>query len=157
MITLTGARGRHDWSHSMSIVGGCLCGAIRYEIHAVFDAGYCHCSRCRKGTGGAVLAWAHINGGDFNLVKGKPGRYRSSDAGDRCFCPICGSPLYFEGRNAAYYSVNLGTLDDPDAIRPQIHMCIESKLPWLAISDDLPRVEGNTLPHPDKRAKALAP
>jgi hypothetical protein len=39
------------------LTGGCLCGAIRYEIDRVFDVMYCHCSRCRKATGAAALAY----------------------------------------------------------------------------------------------------
>ncbi len=34
--------------------GGCHCGAIRYRASAVFDAGYCHCSICRRISGSAA-------------------------------------------------------------------------------------------------------
>lgn len=43
---------------------------------------------------------------------------------------------------------NLGTFDDPERVQPQF---VESKLSWFNTTDNLPRVEGNTLPHPDKR------
>ncbi len=38
------------------ITGGCLCGAVRYEIDAdqlADDASYCHCSMCRRWSGSA--------------------------------------------------------------------------------------------------------
>jgi hypothetical protein len=136
-------------NHPLS--GGCLCGAIRYQVDRVFDAGYCHCSRCRKGTGGAVLAWAYVEADAFRLTNGTPKAYPSSAEGTRCFCGQCGSPLYFEGEGGRYYSVHVGTLDDPERVPPQIHQCIETKLRWLSLIDDLPQVTGNTLPHPDKR------
>lgn len=39
------------------LTGGCLCGAVRFELRApFFDAAYCHCTRCqgRTGTGSSV-------------------------------------------------------------------------------------------------------
>jgi hypothetical protein len=35
--------------------------------------------------------------------------------------------------------VSLGSLDRPEAVRPDDHVWSESQLPWLVISDDLPR------------------
>jgi|SRR5581483_472167 len=134
-----------------ALAGGCLCGAIRYEIARVFDVMYCHCSRCRKGTGGAVVACAYVEANDFQLIRGRPKIYVSSPEGNRCFCGECGSPLYFEGRGGRYYSVHVGTLDDPERVPPRIHQCVEATLSWLRLTDDLPRVVGNTLPHPDAR------
>jgi hypothetical protein len=135
------------------LTGGCLCGAIRYEIDRVFDVMYCHCSRCRKATGAAALACAYVEGDAFHLAQGTPAVYVSSTEGNRCFCRHCGSPLYFEGQGGRYYSVHVGTLDDPERLPPQIHQCVETKLSWLALSDDLPRVTGNVLSHPDKRRR----
>jgi hypothetical protein len=40
--------------------GGCPCDAARFEITNVFDAGYCHCNRCRKQTGAPVFAFVHV-------------------------------------------------------------------------------------------------
>jgi hypothetical protein len=32
--------------------GGCLCGAVRFELTApLLSAGYCHCTRCQRRTG----------------------------------------------------------------------------------------------------------
>jgi hypothetical protein len=138
---------------AMQLKGGCLCGAVRYEISAVFDAIYCHCSMCRKNGGGPVTASAHILAEHFKLLSGQPQRYRSSAVGSRCFCSTCGTMLYFEEASGRYYSVNISTLDDPAQVAPAVHQCIESRLPWFEIADDLPRYEGNTLPHPDRRPR----
>ena len=137
---------------SAPLGGGCLCGAVRYEITRVFDAVYCHCTRCRR-TGAALGVFAYVEPDALRVTRGTPRAYRSSPEGSRCFCPACGSNLWFEARDARYYSVAVGTLDHPDQVEPQIHQCIETKLPWLTLADDLPRVQGNTLPHPDRRRK----
>ena len=41
------------------VTGGCLCGAVRFEVHE-FSGGIfkCHCSKCRKAFGGASSAAA---------------------------------------------------------------------------------------------------
>ena len=41
---------------TMSVLfpGGCRCDAVHFEITEVFDAGYCHCNRCRNLSGAPV-------------------------------------------------------------------------------------------------------
>ena len=66
--------------------GGCFCGAIRYRVGSVFDAGYCHCSICRHIHGAPVVAWAAVLEGDFTLLAGTPRAFRSSATGTRHSC-----------------------------------------------------------------------
>ena len=66
-------------------MGGCLCGAIRYEIDAVFDVIYCHCKHCRRSSGAPVLLTAQVSGDAFRLTKGSPSEYRTSDSGRSFF------------------------------------------------------------------------
>jgi hypothetical protein len=38
------------------VTGGCLCGAVRFEVELPFRrANACHCSRCRRHSGSAFL------------------------------------------------------------------------------------------------------
>lgn len=37
--------------------------------------------------------------------------------------------------------VTLGSLDDPETVRPQDHVWTESQVSWFDIRDDLPRFE----------------
>ena len=51
----------------LTVTGGCLCGAIRYQAsHRMSDAMACHCRRCQRLTGSAflvmVLSIGKING-----------------------------------------------------------------------------------------------
>jgi adenylate cyclase len=139
--------------------GGCLCGAIRYEVDRVFDVINCHCNNCRRSSGAPVTVTAQVPGDAFRVVEGSPSAYRTSASGRSVFCGTCGSGLYGEflstdhplAREGRYFSVRVGTLDSPERLRPLIHQFIESKLSWVEIHDDLPRVKGNALPHPDKR------
>jgi hypothetical protein len=136
------------------LTGGCLCGAVRYEVlEAIFDAGYCHCSICRRSIGAPVLAWANVRASRFELRGSDARKYRSSSKGCRVFCGVCGSPIAFvPDDESGLVSFSIATLDDPEAIRPMVHMCHADKLGWFEIADDLPRFAGPTLPHPAKRS-----
>ncbi|HUY29338.1 MAG TPA: GFA family protein [Candidatus Binataceae bacterium] len=139
--------------------GGCLCRSIRFEIDRVFDVIYCHCNHCRRSSGAPVIVTAQVAGDAFRLTAGAPSQYATSSTGCSYFCAKCGSGLYGEylvvnhplAVDGRYFSVRVGTFDDPERVRPQIHQFVESKLSWFDTTDDLPRIAGNTLPHPDKR------
>ncbi len=47
--------------------GGCMCGAVRYELDdAGSVANYCHCRSCRMATGGPVAAFVDLKPGAFS-------------------------------------------------------------------------------------------
>jgi hypothetical protein len=56
---------------SVRLGGGCPCDAVRFEITEVFDAGYCHCNRCRKSTGAPVFAFVRVPRAAFDLLSGE--------------------------------------------------------------------------------------
>jgi len=125
----------------MIFSGGCLCGAIRYEsIQKTTEAGYCHCSICRKSTGAPVVAFASFPEKAFTYIKGKPSIYSSSSSGHREFCHKCGTQLcYRETKNTETVDINSGTLDDPEMVKPEFHIYTNNAVSWLKIEDGLPR------------------
>jgi hypothetical protein len=133
------------------LIGGCLCGAIRYKINLVFDAVYCHCSMCRKSGGAPVVAWAIVKTENFHLIQGFTLDYASSEQGFRCFCPVCGSLLLYRHQESNYLGVTIGTLDNPELVEPQVHLFADGQLKWLKLNDSLPRYKDNVMPHPSKR------
>jgi len=86
--------------------GGCACGAIRYECAgaplAMFN---CHCTDCRRASGGAFVAVALFKVSSLRLVQGEPRYHRvTGDSGrwtDRGFCAACGTPLFARGEIAS--------------------------------------------------------
>jgi hypothetical protein len=129
----------------LPICGGCLCGAIRYEISRVPAAtAVCHCRDCQRTTGSAFAPVFSVGERSFRLVSGEPRIYElAADSGRRVrrfFCGDCGSPLF--GRpDAMPRAVNVlaGTLDEPDWFRPQMALFCGSAWPWVSIPD-APRV-----------------
>lgn len=137
------------------LLGGCLCGAVRYRIREVKDAGFCHCWTCRKATGSAMGVWAHIQAAHLALTQGEPAAYRAGDGTTRYFCGICGSPLYVvHAGSEALMHVHAGTLDAPGRIRPDLHRSVDEQLPWLKLDDYLPTAEGGDLPPPSDRKRS---
>lgn len=142
----------------MSYSGGCFCKAVRYRATRIFDAGYCHCSVCRRISGAAAVCWFNVREEDFALLQGRPRALRSSAHFTRWFCADCGTHLYGTDAGPAPASVGsrlvsamLGTLDDPAAVAPRLHQWWGSRLPWFEQCLALPRHETGQVPHPDRR------
>ena len=136
-------------------LGGCLCGAVRYRSKAdPLWAMHCHCSMCRRQSGGSLYTLVGFDSSTFEWVKGQPSVYRSSDTAERGFCERCGSSLTWRRRDEQFsfevFSVALGSLDKPEFIRPQSHNWTTTMLPWLKLNDDLKHFQGiNTDWSPD--------
>ena len=128
----------------MTAIGGCFCGAIRFTAAAPpVDAGYCHCKLCQRSTGAPVLAWASYPVERFSYTEGAPATYRSSNHGHRELCSNCGTQIaYRDSENARTIEVNVGALDDRDAVQPRYHIWYGSRISWFDTSDDLPRFAG---------------
>ena len=61
------------------ITGGCLCGAVRYEITAPVTAlRACHCLNCQKHTGSGGSVNAVVPKDSFRITKGEPKKYDDS-------------------------------------------------------------------------------
>ena len=104
--------------------GSCLCGQIRFRaVGQPYRVGLCHCLDCRKHHGALFHASA-IFPQDAVTVQGAPRGYAG-----RFFCPHCGSPVF--GRSADEIEVNLGSLDQPDQLRPSYELWTTRRETWL--------------------------
>jgi hypothetical protein len=109
----------------------------------MLDSGYCHCRMCQRNSGSPVIAYATFPVEAFAWTQGTPGVYASSPGARRQFCRACGSYMAFQRDDLPHeISVNVGALDDPAAFPPRSHIFTESRVPWLHIDDDLPRLQG---------------
>jgi len=125
--------------------GGCVCGAIRYEVNAepimMFN---CHCRDCQRTTGSAFTPVVYVPAKAFKITKGSPHYYStpSDMAGHnkRGFCPECGSRL-FGGASETGQGIAASSLDDPSLFKPEVHMWIADAQPWDHMDPDLPKSE----------------
>lgn len=120
--------------------GGCLCGAVRYRITGPIDSvAHCHCSMCRRASGGIVVTWFTVPRERLALTQGEPAVYRSSGHGERGFCPTCGAQLTFSSSEApGEVDVTLATLDRPENHPADRHVWTSGRLPWLHLDEHLP-------------------
>ena len=127
--------------------GGCLCGAIRYEIRgeprAVMQ---CHCTDCQRVTGGnAALIALHER--DSVSVTGTPAGYSvigaSGGAVRRCFCRECGTGLHSElEKYPRLLALKVGLFDTDPGYAPQVAIWTASAPPWHHVPEGIPTFPG---------------
>jgi hypothetical protein len=120
--------------------GGCLCGAVRYQVEGEpIVSGVCYCRTCRKASSAPALPFAVFPADRFAFTRGEPVRYRSSPHVVRTFCGRCGSPLtYANDETPGRIDIMTCSLDDPEAFPPSHHVWAGEKVAWHAIGDRLP-------------------
>jgi hypothetical protein len=128
----------------LPLTGGCLCGAVRYEVtEPLLHAGYCHCTRCQRRTGSAAAVSARVAPGSLRVTSGEE-LIRSFDPPDgfsKAFCSACGGALWARSRDDPdMIVVRMGTFDSDPGIRPSYRQFVAYAAPWEPIPDDgLPR------------------
>ena len=135
-------------AESEDVSGGCLCGAVRFAVRlpSLFCV-HCHCSMCRRNHGAAYVTWFGIPRERLALEAGEDVlvHHRSSEHGKRSFCARCGSSLFCENTShPERVDIALGAMDRPIDREPQFHTHFDSRAPWVAIGDELPRLGGKT-------------
>ena len=127
----------------MNYLGGCHCGSLRYvSTEAPDDVGYCHCRICQRTSAAPVLVFASFPVAGFRYTRGEATRYASSPHGIREFCSLCGTQIaYREADAPRYVDVNVASLDEPSALRPDHHIWFSSRIDWFDTDDDLPRFD----------------
>lgn len=105
--------------------GHCLCGAVRFEAPgASRDVHVCHCGMCRRWTGGPEFA---VDAGPGSRWEGEIAHYRSSAWGERAFCPVCGTSLYFRVVGTDELYLNAGIAEDDSVFRLAGQIYVDEK------------------------------
>jgi hypothetical protein len=116
--------------------GGCLCGAITYQLNGPLrPVVACHCVQCRK-TSGHYVAATQIEAKNADIRGEALNWYRSSGEAERGFCSICGSNLFWRRTGNPYLSVWAGTIDGPTGLKMESQLYAESAGDYY----DLPNV-----------------
>jgi hypothetical protein len=125
----------------MTRSGGCLCGAVRYDVEGPMRSVIgCHCQQCRRTSGHHVAATAAAR--EAVKIEGDVAWYVSSERARRGFCGTCGSNLFWDGPGS-HLSIMAGTLDQPSGLRMAGHIFMASKGDYYEIGDGLPQADGD--------------
>ena len=105
-------------SEAKTHTGSCLCQSVTVETDKLdTGVGVCHCSMCRKWSGGP---WLATDCGDAVRFTGEEhiSRYDSSEWAERGFCKQCGTHLFYriKAKNQYIMSVDLFSDVGPDMV-----------------------------------------
>mgnify|MGYP000925354955 CR=1 FL=1 len=102
-----------------TLAGGCLCGAVRYEVTLdKLEGYYCHCRMCQLAFGNLFATFLNAPKADVRWTGGEPRYFASSKFARRGFCGGCGTPLTFEFLDSPRMDLSVGSLDEPGRLRP---------------------------------------
>ncbi len=129
-------------------IGGCQCGAVRYEF-----AGdprqliVCHCAECQTRSGSAFGMSLFLDKEALRLTKGEVKIFRrTADSGRNIlvgFCPECGTQIYGQPEWRPDTTVlKPGTLDDTSWLKPDTHIWTGRKQTWVTIPEGTEIHEG---------------
>lgn len=121
--------------------GGCLCGAVRFEGRgAPTGVIVCHCSLCARWSGSPAIT---VEFEDGIAIDGDVTWFRSSEWGERGFCPACGSTLFFRLTEGDYINAGAGFFDDPASV-PEItlEIHVDAQPAYYAFAGGAPRLTG---------------
>jgi hypothetical protein len=123
--------------------GGCACGEVRYRLASEpMFVHCCHCLNCQRQTGSAFVINLLIEADRIELLEGEPQPISVPRSGGKkqkiWRCPTCQTALYSQYTSPKVRFVRAGTLDDPSAVAPDVHIFTRSKVPWVNLPDSVP-------------------
>ncbi len=125
--------------------GECYCGEVHYQIDGDIKVMYsCHCSRCRKMSGASCTTNGIVNAEQFRFTKGKEhlAQFGAGEYG-RFVCSHCFTWLYAcAPQYPGVMFVPCGTLNTDPGKQIEYHCWVDSKAPWVEITDGLHQFPG---------------
>jgi len=123
--------------------GGCACGEVRYQLRQPpLFTHCCHCLNCQRQTGAAFAINMLIESQSVESLGREPEPVpvpRSQPEPQQIYrCPVCRTAVWSTYGDERVLFVRAGTLDDPSAVTPDVHIYTRSKLPWVTLPESAP-------------------
>lgn len=115
--------------------GRCLCGKVGITVANIHhDMHACHCSMCRKWTGGPTFS---LECGTDVAFDGEEhiGIYASSEWAERGFCKHCGTSLFYRATESKEYFMSPELFDDIAPVTFQSQIFIDKKPDYYTFAD----------------------
>ena len=127
--------------------GRCDCAAVRYRVETPpLFVHCCHCRWCQRESGASFALNAMIESDRVTTLGVQPELVNTPSQSGRgqqiARCQVCQVALWshYSSAGPVVTFVRVGTLDNPDALPPDIHIFTESKQPWIALQPNIPAV-----------------
>ena len=119
--------------------GGCLCGGVRYRLHAApIHLNDCHCIDCRRASGAPFVTWGAVRKEGIEILSGELRRVRHAGR-LRSFAACCGTQLFFQDdEDSESIDVTIASLDHPEPFAPAVTIWTEDRLPWVPLDPSRP-------------------
>lgn len=154
----------------LPLEGGCDCGRVRYRLTArPLVVHCCHCRWCQRESGASFALNAMLESDRVESLR-EPVEIvdtpSHSGRGQRIArCPTCRIAVWshYPSAGPLIAFVRVGTLDEPDALPPDIHIYTASRQRWLTLPAGTPAVpeyyerEQYWRPESLERRRALQP
>jgi len=127
----------------ISVEGGCLCGAVRYQASGDPQRFYhCHCARCRKSSGTGHATNLFLAEGKLTFTQGEAlvKRFKVPEAKrfTRQFCSECGSSVARHVPELNAVVIPAGSIDSELPLKPQARIFWDSRADWSCSDEPLP-------------------
>lgn len=119
--------------------GHCLCGGIEVSAGDHQEVGLCHCSTCRRWSGGPLFS-VHC-GKEVHFSGLTPVAYRSSEWAERGFCPTCGTHLFYHLLPTDEYIVPAGLFQN-ESFQLASQIFIDEKPDFYELKNETPTLTG---------------
>lgn len=120
--------------------GSCQCGGVQFELPDDFlSMGFCHCTTCKKLSGGVGTANGRVRSDAIRVLAGDEllRTYQPEEGSAKTFCSACGANLFGGGwPKSEHASVRLSAIDTPFEARPGSHSYVRSLAPWESLPND---------------------
>jgi hypothetical protein len=131
-----------------AVGGSCSCGAVRFEFDGPAERMvHCYCKPCRKGRSAPFSTSVFVAHDRFRWIAGTENLVHFDDPESShlpvSFCRTCSSPAPAHLHDSDSVMIPAGGIDQDPGIRPQAHIRVGSKAPWVEITDDLPQLDGD--------------
>ena len=126
----------------MTLFGGCLCGALRYEASGDGALmGYCCCDDCQKVSGSGFIPFIHLAPNALKVSSAYTlyqMTHKDGRTSERFSCAKCAS-LVFGGEpgNPRGNTIYAGTLDDTSQFKPAMAIMTKFKPDWVILPPGL--------------------
>lgn len=124
------------------LTGRCLCGAVKFSAGVEkHETGACHCGMCRRWAGGPLFV---LNCSGAVTFEGEENisTFRSSDWGERGFCKICGSTLFWRTHDQSFLGMAVGSFDDQSQFELTNQVFIDDKPDWYEFANQTKKMTG---------------
>ena len=122
------------------VTGSCNCGQVKISVsEPITDVYVCHCSICRKSTGGNGIYVVVVDKKSITWLSGEDQIQeweKPNHDWQKTFCKTCGSPLPGSNDEHSAY-IPAGFLDTGiENLEVKHHIWVGSKATWDIIGDD---------------------